>query len=543
MGEETTGRECSMHEKDGKHDNLLAQENSESDYRDKKILDYIVAIVGFGLCRAWIVFCLAAALFNSEMQAANWLYLVSGAVAALFIAFAGKHLKNRIDHTRRSLYLATALCLAIAVVIIPFGVAEKKEIVLFAGFLIGGVGSGMLQVLWGDRFAVFEVRFTTIASPAAAIVTALVVALSSSLSNLIGYVCFPLLSFALLLVMADRTGLTLKQLLEPQTSDILEADAVLIKKKTSDYGLFVQDGSEAASKTDEESDEKRTFGMDVGKLMFSIMLFSFLCRLFDSIPLKEPDPFAFFGGSPLFSLVVVGAAFLLFPLFLKDRFNPTLTYRLSLPIMVAGFVAVALFFDTHAALSLLLINIGYEFFDILSWILFAEVSHRKTENPLRIFGLGVGFMHIGMSLGLLGGELVFTLIAGGSVQITAIAMLSVLSLVVVAFLVIPEGTIENLAHAVRSDKKKNSENNTDETPSTEGRIENNCVLVSECYRLTPRESEVLVLLAYGRTLAIIARDLHIAKGTARTHIENIYRKLDVHKQQELIDLVEGYESD
>ena len=60
-------------------------------------------------------------------------------------------------------------------------------------------------------------------------------------------------------------------------------------------------------------------------------------------------------------------------------------------------------------------------------------------------------------------------------------------------------------------------------------------------RLTPRESEVIVLLAYGRTLSIIARDLQIAKGTARTHIENIYRKLDVHKQQELIDLVETYE--
>ncbi len=61
------------------------------------------------------------------------------------------------------------------------------------------------------------------------------------------------------------------------------------------------------------------------------------------------------------------------------------------------------------------------------------------------------------------------------------------------------------------------------------------------YGLTPRESEVIVLLAYGRTLSIIARDLQIAKGTARTHIENIYRKLDVHKQQELIDLVETYE--
>ena len=36
------------------------------------------------------------------------------------------------------------------------------------------------------------------------------------------------------------------------------------------------------------------------------------------------------------------------------------------------------------------------------------------------------------------------------------------------------------------------------------------------------------------------RDLGIAKGTAQTHIENVYHKLGVHKQQELIDLVESY---
>ena len=58
------------------------------------------------------------------------------------------------------------------------------------------------------------------------------------------------------------------------------------------------------------------------------------------------------------------------------------------------------------------------------------------------------------------------------------------------------------------------------------------------YGLTPRESEVIVLLAYGRTLSIIARDLQIAKGTARTHIENIYRKLGVSSREELFKLLD-----
>ena len=128
--------------------------------------------------------------------------------------------------------------------------------------------------------------------------------------------------------------------------------------------------------------------LGVGKLMFSIMTFSLLCRMFDTMNSGE-DPLAFLGGSPIFALVVVGAAFIAIVAKAGDRFNPTFIYRLSLPIMVAGYVAIALLFDSHAAISLLIINVGYEFFDILTWVLFVDASRRRNENALYIFGLGV----------------------------------------------------------------------------------------------------------------------------------------------------------
>ena len=65
--------------------------------------------------------------------------------------------------------------------------------------------------------------------------------------------------------------------------------------------------------------------------------------------------------------------------------------------------------------------------------------------------------------------------------------------------------------------------------------------MAQLHGLTPRELEVLCFLARGRTLSIIARDLHIAKNTARTHIEKIYQKTDIHKQQDLIDYVEDWD--
>ena len=46
-------------------------------------------------------------------------------------------------------------------------------------------------------------------------------------------------------------------------------------------------------------------------------------------------------------------------------------------------------------------------------------------------------------------------------------------------------------------------------------------------RLTPRQTELLSLVAAGHTNAQIARRLGISEGTVRTHLENIYERLDV----------------
>jgi DNA-binding CsgD family transcriptional regulator len=46
--------------------------------------------------------------------------------------------------------------------------------------------------------------------------------------------------------------------------------------------------------------------------------------------------------------------------------------------------------------------------------------------------------------------------------------------------------------------------------------------------LTPREREILDLVAGGRTNAEIAAALWLAPGTVRRHLENVFRKLGVH---------------
>lgn len=76
-----------------------------------------------------------------------------------------------------------------------------------------------------------------------------------------------------------------------------------------------------------------------------------------------------------------------------------------------------------------------------------------------------------------------------------------------------------------------------------GRFKRKCAKVAETYLLSRKETEVLFLLAKGRNAAAIQQALYIAPGTTNTHMRHIYRKLDVHSQQELIELVEATELD
>lgn len=53
--------------------------------------------------------------------------------------------------------------------------------------------------------------------------------------------------------------------------------------------------------------------------------------------------------------------------------------------------------------------------------------------------------------------------------------------------------------------------------------------------LTVRETEVLELLSKGKSYSTIADELFVNKETIRTHIKNIYLKLEVHSKAEAIE--------
>lgn len=487
------------------------------------IFDYALVIVGFGLCRAWIVSCLSASVASFGPRT-DWVFLLAGAASASLAAmvmtrFVGSlpRMHERLADVMTGLIFGSAVC-------IPAAVWLDSSTLLLLGLIIGGAGAGLLQVIWGERFAAQNLFFSLTCAPAAAIITGIALALFST-ENMLTFVVVPLLSLLFLVLECRRCKIEWKTGLSEGTVEDDCSDLII---SPDEHGVLR---------------DRMRLGKDSAKLMLSIMVFSFLVRAFDAFPISGEDPFAMLGGSGSFSLVIVGAIFLAISFLLKDRVNVPFVYRLSVPIMIAGMIAMALLFEQRTYFSAWAVSIGYELFDILSWVLFAEIARRIGRNAAPyVFGIGVTFTFIGMAAGYVLSAVLTPLVAAGDLSIDTVALISVLCLAVVAFMVLPESTVASILSITKPSKKTEAhEEEIDDEHQPAITLEDKCSgIATEC-GLTPREEEVLAFLARGRTLSIVARDLHIAKNTARTHIEKIYQKTGIHKQQELIDYVEEWE--
>ncbi len=81
-----------------------------------------------------------------------------------------------------------------------------------------------------------------------------------------------------------------------------------------------------------------------------------------------------------------------------------------------------------------------------------------------------------------------------------------------------------------------NENHSEERKT--GWFTNRCEEIANCYLLSRRETEVLFFLAKNYNASYIQEKLCVSRSTAKTHIAHIYRKLDIHTQNELIRMVE-----
>ena len=80
-----------------------------------------------------------------------------------------------------------------------------------------------------------------------------------------------------------------------------------------------------------------------------------------------------------------------------------------------------------------------------------------------------------------------------------------------------------------------NEVNLSEEDRLDGVIAANCTAVTRDFGLSPREDEIIRLLARGKTNAAISRELFVAEGTIKAHLQHIYVKTGIHSSKELAE--------
>ena len=217
----------------------------------------------------------------------------------------------------------------------------------------------------------------------------------------------------------------------------------------------------------------------------------------------------------------------------------TTVERILFPIFALCFIAVP-FLEAHLRLyPLAAIAAGLSFYFLSHWntLLMMAYKHellpifhfsQGTIAPFEGLALGWGLQTVLIGLGIEPESTVLPSCLAMAFLTTLIpAIVSYKSNVAVEVLSMAEdGTLSILEQGEKSEGAK-------------GAWKKKCLAICERFDLSPRETEVFLLLAKGRNAEHIHNELYISVYTAKTHGYRIYRKLNIHSQQELIDMVEG----
>lgn len=114
---------------------------------------------------------------------------------------------------------------------------------------------------------------------------------------------------------------------------------------------------------------------------------------------------------------------------------------------------------------------------------------------------------------------------------------------IVALVLLLLGPLPHVDEAISPARPTNNKNeNTPYESSLEGHFEQACTAFATDWGLSARESEVFALIANGRDVPYIERELVLAKSTVKTHIKHIYEKCGVSSRQDLLDLFDSYKN-
>lgn len=241
---------------------------------------------------------------------------------------------------------------------------------------------------------------------------------------------------------------------------------------------------------------------------------------------------------------LVGVVFFVLSWFTTKRSPFINIFKATLPIIAISLIifpfAHNISFDLAAFIGIL----AYETFVLTSWIIVSLSARYNGASIFTAFVFTRLSMDIGATFGMLGGGYMAALdLYKDKDLLTLLCLLAVIVIIFIAIIPL-NGRESPLFERPDANGEAGAGVGAQaadvmvQLPSSEEIFQAKANRIIERYHLTPREAEVFILLAKGRSNKLIQERLVISPHTVDSHITHIYRKCGVHSRQEIMDFLE-----
>jgi len=419
----------------------------------------------------------------------SWLgYLFFFVLASVVIAIYCKRAKRILESKKRYIFFGCTMGAAVFLhALWVFSEADTSGVLYVIAGIFFGIGGALFRLEMGRLFAWIGAQQTVYQGGAGVLVSTGILLVFMCLPDILFFIAVGITStLAVACGWFYSKRLSVSRYFQSKSHDHLKIPLKLIATS------FVQ-------------------GVSMGLVYLWIFLLGF----------GSLSKYGFFLAIALAFLALVASL-----VFLRFDFNRGI-YKFAFPGLAAGFVLLS-FFPSNPTIGLIVILIGFCFLDITLWSLGACLAKNMGISSPWIASLTGAALAAGVIVGA------FVGISGTTEIIETPAYLSVFGLLIACILL----AVALLFSSQTNLKYGWGSIEPDNVSQTADRLANVVQFLSREHGLTNRESEVFLLLAKGKSRRFMGNDLYISPDTIKTHVKNVYKKLSVHSQLELIDLVE-----
>jgi DNA-binding CsgD family transcriptional regulator len=363
---------------------------------------------------------------------------------------------------------------------------NQSLVLLCAGAVASGSGECLLCLAWGRLFSRFKLRDALLNISIACILSLLVYALI--------VVVPPLFGVALFLLCA-----------------VISVVALLLVKRPTEHESVTQKA--AAGSTKKILSSFKSFAGIIVEPASGLFAFSFMMGLASH-----------FFYEIFWTYFLAGVLAAIMPIclaFVKIRKPLTrLLYQNFIPVLaiiVLSAMSISQLLFSGTSLSMFFMLLLYCFAAILTIANLCAIANASEFSSNRIFATALVLFAIASLLGITCSSIL-------PVDVVLVIITIITTVYVVGML---------LNRSIRSEEgfplgRQGAE--------SERAVLDRCSELAESRGLTAREHEILIYLARGYSNAYISEMLFISPNTVRTHIHNMYKKIDASSREDIIDI-------